>query len=100
MPFLRRKPQPEPAPADSQPWVRNAPLMCFRCRRPRPPYVYAENGLDYCVDCAIEAYELMGLRPGGARQDDITLEDLVRLREQARSSESDSGSASALDATG
>jgi hypothetical protein len=94
MPFLRRKPPPEPAPDATQVWVRNPPRACFGCHRTRPPYVYAENGHDYCIDCATKSYAVMGLRPGGARQDDITLEELVRLSEQSRSAERDNGASS------
>ena len=81
MPFLRRRPEAKPAPA-AEAWVRRPVSKCFACHREQPPYVYAENGHDYCVDCAIESYALIGLRPGGARKDDITLEELFQLRER------------------
>ena len=52
---------------------------CFACRRERPPYIYLENGHDYCVVCATESYALIGLRPPGRRQEDITRDELMRL---------------------
>ena len=80
MPFFRSKPPAEPNPDPAPKWVRKPVVRCFACHRERPPYVYAENGHDYCVGCAIESYAVLGLRPGGSRQDDITLEELLQLR--------------------
>ena len=75
-----RKPQAEPTPAEVHPAsLRKPPRACFACKQVRPPYVYAENGHDYCVECATKSYEMFGLRPAGRRDGDITLEDLLRM---------------------
>ena len=71
-------PNADPDPGNDA-WPRQPVRTCFACRRARPPYVYLENGHDYCVACASESYALIGLRPAGRRQDDITLDELLRL---------------------
>ena len=55
---------------------RRSVRACFACHRQRPPYLYAENGHDYCIPCAADSYALFGLRPAGRRPDDVTLDDL------------------------
>jgi len=81
MRLLQRKPAdsiPDAARIRA-PSVRRPVVTCFACRRARPPYVYLENGHDYCVPCATESYALIGLRPGGRRPEDITLDELLRM---------------------
>ena len=47
--------------------------------RPSPGlYVYANNGRDYCISCARDLWEVIGLQPAGRRKDDITLEELIQ----------------------
>ena len=58
---------------------------CFSCQRSAPVYVYAENGNDYCLRCAAASYGVMGLRPAGRRDDDLTLQDLIQHELQTRS---------------
>ena len=86
MRLLQRKSRTDPnaktALADEA-WVREPVRTCFACRRVRQPYVYAENGNDYCVSCATESYALIGLRPAGRRQGDITLDELLRMSKHA-----------------
>lgn len=56
---------------------RRQPLGCAGCKRINPPYVYAENQKDYCLDCAKLNLEVLRLYPAGKRTDDITLQDLL-----------------------
>ena len=59
--------------------LRNPPRTCLSCNRARPPFVYVENGHDYCVECAELSLRTLGLWPVGRRSDEIVLEDLLRL---------------------
>jgi hypothetical protein len=80
MRWFKRTPEPEPEPVEEPiDWSarRKQPIACAGCRRVYPPYVYAENGKDYCVDCAKESFNLMRIRPAGQREGDITLEQLL-----------------------
>ena len=54
-------------------WVeRRTPVRwCAACRRANGPFIYLENGKHYCRPCAVEAYEVMRLRPAGRRADDL-----------------------------
>lgn len=52
---------------------------CFGCGQARSPYVYGEDGHDYCLVCARKDWALIGLRPAGRRKDDLTLEDILAV---------------------
>ena len=68
--------------------TRAAVSRCFACHQSTPPYVYAENEKDYCLPCATDSYAILGLRPGGRRVEDPTLEALIRFdAEQANASD-------------
>ena len=84
MNFLKRRPpEPPPPPAavlqpEAAPVFKRAPIFrCPGCSAERPPYVYLENGSDYCIPCAKRIMGSMGLRPAGKRADDITEEQLL-----------------------
>ena len=84
MPFFTRrsrsKPEPEPAATSTDWGSRRRPVAnCSACRRALPPYVYFENGGNYCVTCSLTLWETMRFKPAGRREDDITLEELQRL---------------------
>ena len=80
MGFFHRKREAEAAPDESAlAALRRPPRSCFACNRARPPFVYAENGHDYCIECAERSLLELGRRPAGHRADDVTLEDLLRL---------------------
>jgi len=69
--WFRRKPvPPEESP---RAWVdRRAPIRwCATCRTGAGPFVYLENGKHYCRPCALRAFKVMRLRPGGRRSDDV-----------------------------
>jgi recombinational DNA repair protein (RecF pathway) len=50
--------------------LRAPVTRCAACQRSMPPYVYFENGKDYCVPCA-HSVQRMGMRIAGRRADDI-----------------------------
>ncbi len=66
-------------PPGRESWTsrRQPVLHCFRCGQMRSPYVYGEDGHDYCLACARKDWALIGLRPAGRRKDDLTLEDVL-----------------------
>jgi hypothetical protein len=79
MRFLARKSGSDEG-AEAPRLVERQPARhCFSCHRARPVYVYAENGHDYCLACAAENWSALGLRPGGRRKDDISLEELIQF---------------------
>jgi hypothetical protein len=59
---------------------RHAPAACADCERPIPPYVYLEDGKNYCVECALLVVETERIYPAGRRKEDVTLGELVRER--------------------
>lgn len=81
MRWFKRTPKPESGPPAEEviDWAarRQQPMACASCRRVYPPYVYAENGKDYCRDCAKATFKLLHIRPAGQREDDITLNELL-----------------------
>jgi hypothetical protein len=64
------------APVLVQPRRRPA-ATCFGCGRARRPYVYLENGHDYCLTCAQLILVELGIRPAGRRQGDAAAGELV-----------------------
>ena len=52
----------------------------LEARGHHPNFVKALS--DYLDRMAIDSYAAFGLRPGGSRQDDITLEELLRMRKR------------------
>ena len=67
----------EATPAPDWTEIRRPVIQCFGCRQVRPPYIYMENGRDYCLPCARASFELMHLRPAGQRGEDLTIDDLL-----------------------
>ncbi len=67
---------PEPIARDK----RRPVLRCRGCNSNQPPFVYMENGQDYCLPCARLTYGKMGLRPAGRRPGDVSLADLLNSR--------------------
>ena len=81
----------EPAnavPARQQPVVvkprRRPAQACFGCGRASRPFVYFENGHDYCLTCAQVIFVELGLRPAGRREGDADSADLVVSAAQLR----------------
>lgn len=77
MGLFGRKAPPAPEPEPVALAQRRPALRCVGCNRNEPPFVYMENGHDYCVPCARTIYGRMGLRPAGRRPEDLTLADLL-----------------------
>lgn len=53
---------------------RTLVLRCTTCRRPEAPFVYMENGKDYCVSCARKIRDVMRFRSAGRRANDIHID--------------------------
>jgi hypothetical protein len=80
MRWFKRNSKAEPEATDEViDWAarRREPMKCAGCQRANPPYVYAENGKDYCVDCAKKNFDLLRLKPAGKRDGDLTLTDVL-----------------------
>jgi len=57
---------------DPQP--RFVVVRCTTCKRADGPFVYMENGKDYCVSCAQQVRDMMRFTSAGRRSDDIQID--------------------------
>ena len=53
---------------------RTLVVRCTTCRRADGPFVYMENGKDYCVSCAQKIREVMRFGSAGRRADDVQID--------------------------
>ncbi len=70
--WLGKKPTPETPTAKRD--ERRTPVhRCANCRRTANRFAYLENRKHYCIGCAYQVQQLMGLQSIGRRADDIKI---------------------------
>jgi hypothetical protein len=80
MRLFGRGPRTEELAAPAVVPPRRRPVeMCFSCGRHVPPFVFFDNGHDYCLRCARDVFSHLGIRPAGQREGDISRADLVAV---------------------
>lgn len=70
--WLGKKPSVSDAPVERV--ERRSPVhRCANCRRTANRFAYLENRKHYCIRCAYQVQQLMGLQSIGRRADDIKI---------------------------